>query len=76
MSLDDARYEEIKQEVVFLFTLYRIHCIPISGIDLAARMGIMLVPYSSLESHVYDRSFNRSSPKKMTKAMKKHFKKY
>lgn len=29
-----------------------------------------------LHYHVYDRNFNRSNAKKMTKPMKKHFKKY
>lgn len=48
MRLDDDRYEEIKKEVIFLFEQYDIKCIPISGFEIASKMGIILIPYSSL----------------------------
>ena len=48
MRLDNDRYEEIKKEVIFLFEQYDIRCIPISGFEIASKMGIILTPYSSL----------------------------
>ncbi len=48
MRLPDERYEFIKGEVVALFERYDIRCIPISGFELACKMGIKLVPYSAL----------------------------
>ena len=46
--LTDDRYEFIKEEVVHLFEHYGINCIPINGFELAYKLGIRLVPYSSL----------------------------
>lgn len=48
MRLDDETYEYIKGEVVDLFERYDVKCIPISGFELAVKIGIVLVPYSSL----------------------------
>lgn len=48
MRLSDDRYEEIKNEVTELFIRYEVNCIPISGFELAIKMGIRLMPYSSL----------------------------
>ena len=48
MRLSDETYEYIKSEVIDLFIRYDVKCIPISGFELAAKMGIMLVTYSSL----------------------------
>ncbi len=48
MRLTDERYEEIKEEVTDLFIRYNVRCIPISGFELAMKMGIILIPYSSL----------------------------
>ncbi len=48
MRLDDEVYEYIKSEVIDLFERYDVHCFPISGFELAMKMGIVLVPYSSL----------------------------
>ena len=48
MRLDDEQYEFIKGEVVALFERYDVRGIPINGFELAYRMGIILVPYSSL----------------------------
>lgn len=48
MRLSNDSYEYIKGEVVDLFIRYDIKCIPISGFELATKMGIILVPYSSL----------------------------
>lgn len=48
MKLTDEKYEEIKEEVIHLFKLYDVNCIPISGFELAIKMGIILISYSSL----------------------------
>lgn len=48
MRLSDEQYEFIKGEVVALFERYDVRCIPISGFELAYKMGIALIPYSSL----------------------------
>ncbi len=48
MRLTDEQYEFIKGEVVALFEHYDVRCIPISGFELAYKMGIALVPYSTL----------------------------
>lgn len=46
--LTDDRYEFIKEEVVHLFEHYGVNCIPINGFELAYKLGIRLVPYSTL----------------------------
>ena len=46
--LDNDTYEYIKGEVIALFIRYKIKCIPISGFEIAVKMGIKLVPYSTL----------------------------
>ena len=43
MKLTDEKYEEIKEEVIHLFKLYDVNCIPISGFELAIKMGIILI---------------------------------
>ena len=48
MRLDDDMYEFIKAEVVDLFVRHDVKCIPISGFELADKMGIILMPYSAL----------------------------
>jgi len=48
MRLDDSTYEYIKEEVAALFICYDVKCIPISGFELALKMGITLIPYSAL----------------------------
>ncbi|MDO4605456.1 MAG: ImmA/IrrE family metallo-endopeptidase [Helcococcus sp.] len=45
--LSNNRYEEIKRIIVELFIKYDVKCIPISGFELASKMGIRVVPYSS-----------------------------
>ena len=48
MKLPDDRYEFIKGEVIALFERYDVRCIPISGFELACKMGIKLRAYSAL----------------------------
>ena len=47
MRLPDSRYDAIKQTVVELFIRYDVNCIPINGFEIAAKMGIDVVPYSA-----------------------------
>lgn len=44
--LSNNRYEEIKKIIVELFIKYDVKCIPISGFELASKMGIKVIPYS------------------------------
>ena len=48
MQLKTAQYEYIKQTVIDNFSEYCVRCIPISAFELAIKMGIKLIPYSSL----------------------------
>lgn len=47
ITLTNARYEEIKQIVVDLFVKYDVRCTPVSGFELASKMGVMVIPYSA-----------------------------
>ncbi len=47
--LTNEEYEYIKGEVVHVLEKYKVKCIPISGFEIASRMGITLVPYSYLK---------------------------
>ena len=47
IRLSDERCEEIKEQVVTLFEKYKITCVPISGFEIANKMGIKVIPYSS-----------------------------
>lgn len=45
--LSDDRYEEIKETVVDLFNKLDIHCTPISGFEIATKLGAKIIPYSA-----------------------------
>lgn len=47
-KLDDDTYEFIKGEVTNVFVQYKIRCVPVSGFEMATKMGITMIPYSSL----------------------------
>ena len=47
-KLTDEEYEFIKGEVCHIFEKYRIKCIPVSGFEIASKMGITLIAYSGL----------------------------
>lgn len=49
IRLSARRCEEIKNIVVDFFEKYRIDCVPISGFEIATKMGIEVLPYSSFE---------------------------
>lgn len=47
MRLPDERYEEIKNIVADLFVQLDISCTPISGFEIAKKLGIIVIPYSA-----------------------------
>lgn len=47
IKLSDSRYEEIKQAVVKMFADYEVSCVPISGFEIAKKMGVKVIPYSA-----------------------------
>ena len=44
ISLSNHRCEEIKKTVVKLFVNYEVSCVPVSGFELATRMGVEIIP--------------------------------
>lgn len=48
ITLSHSRYEEIKRIIVDLFIKYEISCVPVSGFELATKMGIKVIPYSAI----------------------------
>lgn len=48
MRLENEQYEQIKQTVIDTYLEYNVKCTPISAFELAVRMGLKLVAYSSL----------------------------
>ena len=48
ISLSHRRYEEIKRAIVDLFIKYDVTCVPVSGFELATKMGIKVIPYSAV----------------------------
>ena len=60
IRLLDERCEEIKKEVVRLFEKYNINCIPISGFEIASKMGIRVIPYSSKADKIRKLCFKES----------------
>lgn len=48
--LSDKRYEEIKEIVVHMYELYHISRLPIKGFEIAAKMGVKVIPYSAYSS--------------------------
>ncbi len=58
--LPDERYEFIKQEVVHLFKHFDVNSIPINGFELAYKIGIRLIPYSTLNKRQRKKAFETS----------------
>ena len=48
ISLPHTRYEEIKKIIVDMFIKYEVSCVPVSGFELATKMGIKVIPYSAV----------------------------
>lgn len=53
-KLTDQRYEEIKRIIVDVFKRYGISSVPIDPFDLARRMGITVIAYSSFSNSKRD----------------------
>ncbi len=47
-KLTNDEYEFIKGEVIHVFEKYEIKCIPVNGFEIAIKMGVKLITYSSL----------------------------
>ena len=60
LKLTDSRYEEIKEIVVETFEKYDIHCVPISGFELASKMGTKIIPYSAYPLAVQEKMMAES----------------
>lgn len=48
LRLPDEVYEDIKEQIVTLFTDYDIKCTPISAFEVATKLGLTVWPYSAL----------------------------
>ncbi len=59
-KLTDEEYEFIKGEVIHLFVKYRVKCVPVSGFELATKMGITLIPYSALSKKKLKSAYEES----------------
>lgn len=46
-TLSPGRCEEIKRTVVDTFAKYNVVCVPISGFEMASKMGVTIIPYSA-----------------------------
>ena len=61
MRLSNEKYEEIKNTVIDTFEQYNVKCIPISGFEIATKMGLKIIPYSSLNEKQREMSMKYSS---------------
>lgn len=61
MRLDDEQYEEIKQIVIDTFLEYDVKTVPISGFEMAVKMGMNVVPYSALNEEKMEAALKVSS---------------
>ncbi len=61
MRLKDNQYEDIKLAVIDSFTEYDIKCVPISGFEMATKMGIKIIPYSVLNEEKKQAAMSVSS---------------
>lgn len=60
-KLTDEEYEFIKGEVCHVFAQYKIRCIPVSGFEIASKMKITLIAYSSLSAHKREKALEVST---------------
>ncbi len=47
MKLSNGQYEEIKKIVAMTYKKFNVRCVPISGYEIAVKMGIKILPYSA-----------------------------
>lgn len=57
MKLLSRRYDEIKQAVAYVYKTYHIKKYPIDAFGLCEKMGIILIPYTSLSQKERNRAF-------------------
>lgn len=50
--LSGNRCEEIKRVIVETFVNFNIHCVPISGFEMASKLGATIIPYSAYSNDV------------------------
>ena len=50
IKLSNKRCEEIKRIVTDMFVRYSVSGVPINGFEIAHKMGIKIIPYSSFSS--------------------------
>ena len=48
IKISSNRCEEIKRVIVRMYAKYGITCVPVSGFEIASKMGIKVVPYSAI----------------------------
>lgn len=48
ITISNQRYEEIKRIIVNMFVKYGVSCVPINGFEIAHKMSIKVIPYSSI----------------------------
>ena len=60
MRLPDENYEFIKGEVAYILKKCNIRSIPINGFEIAMKLGIILRPYSSLDSMKHEAAMRTS----------------
>ena len=58
--LSDKRYEEIKRTVVDTFVKYGVTCVPVNGFEIATKMGVKVIPYSSKDKRIQKLFFKKS----------------
>ena len=60
IRLSDERLEEIKIRIVSMFEQCNINCIPISGFEIASKIGAKVIPYSSKKEKTKDMCMKKS----------------
>lgn len=61
IKLNGSRCEEIKRAVAKMFVEYSITCVPISGFEIAVKMGIKVTRYSAYSKEIRAILFKESS---------------
>ncbi len=59
-KLTNEEYEFIKGEVIYIFEKFHIKCIPVSGFEIASKMGVTLIAYSGLSKEELKKAMEAS----------------
>jgi len=57
-TLTDETYEYVKGEATHILVKYNINCVPVSGFEVAIKLGMKLIPYSTLDQEQLDVLYN------------------